>query len=179
MKERWSLKDRREVFKDRVLKVEHRDYHYTKNDETGTFTVLSMKNWATIVPMTKEGNLVIVKQFRVATGEVTYEFPGGALEEGETTEYGAKRELEEETGYTSDCFTPLSVMRPNPAFMDNFCYVFLAENCEKKFELNLDPFEDIEPMEVTLKEFEEMIKDGRVNHSVILAAYGAFKAYKS
>ena len=176
MEENWSLKNRREVFKDHVIKVEHRDFFYSKNAQTGTFTVLSMKNWAIIVPVTKEGNLVLVRQFRVATGEETYEFPGGALEQGEENSDGALRELAEETGYTAAATELLVNMRPNPAFMDNFCYVYLASGCVKSSELNLDPFEDLEPFEVSVAEFEEMIRQGKIIHSITLAAYGAFKA---
>lgn len=175
MKNRWTLKDRREVFKDHVLRIEHRDFHYSTNGSTGTFTVLSMKDWAVIVPFTTEGNLILVKQFRVATGDITYEFPGGALEIGEDADFGAQRELTEETGYGGK-LSLLSKMRPNPAFMDNFCYAYLAEGCEKVSDLNLDPFEDIEPVTVTTEEFEQMIKDGSVVHSITLAAYGAYKA---
>lgn len=177
MKNRWTLRNRREVFKDTVLKIEHRDFHYSANGQTGTFTVLSMKDWAVIVPVTKDGRLLLVRQFRVATGDITYEFPGGALETGEEADYGAMRELEEETGHRGK-MTLLSKMRPNPAFMDNFCYAYLAEDCEKVAELKLDPFEDIEPEAVAFEEFEQMIKDGRVVHSITLAAYGAFKAQR-
>lgn len=177
MKDRWSLKARREAFKDTVLKIEHRDFFYKTNGQTGTFTVLSMKDWAVLVPVTKDNKLIIIKQFRVATGDVAYEFPGGALEAGENPDQGAERELKEETGHTGR-LTLLSKMRPNPAFMDNFCYAYLAENCEKVSGLKLDPFEDIEPLEVSFDEFEQMVLNGEIVHSITLAAYGAFKAFK-
>ncbi|MGE4266562.1 MAG: NUDIX hydrolase [Deferribacterales bacterium] len=175
MKRHWTLKDRREMFKDVVLKIEHRDYHFSKNGQTGTFTVVSMKDWAVIIPVTKEGKFILVKQFRIATGEVTYEFPGGALEAGEDADTGALRELTEETGFAGS-LTLLSKMRPNPAFMDNFCYAYVASDCEKVKELNLDPFEDIEPVEVTRQELDAMIADGRIAHSIPLSAYGVFRA---
>lgn len=175
MHDRWFLKERRERFKDAVLKIEHRDFHFSKNGQTGTFTVVSMKDWAVIIPVTKDGKFILVKQFRVATGEVTYEFPGGALEIGEEADAGALRELTEETGFIGR-LTLLSKMRPNPAFMDNFCYAYLAEGCEKVKDLELDPFEDIEPVEVTGQELDAMIADGTMVHSIPLAAYGVFKA---
>lgn len=177
MEKNWKLVNTEIVYKDPVLRVEHREFHYTKSDSVGRFTVVSMKNWAVIVPVTKEGKFVLVRQFRVGTGEVAYEFPGGALETGEEAMTGAGRELAEETGY-SGRLTLLCKMRPNPAFMDNFCYVYLAEECEQTSGLELDPFEDLEPEEFSLAELESMILDGRVPHSISVAAYGAYRAHQ-
>lgn len=177
MRSRWELRGSSEVFRDPVLRVEHRDYHYQLNDSTGTFTVVRMKDWAVILPITQGGNLILVKQFRVATGEVNYEFPGGAIEHGEDHGKGAARELMEETG-CSGRMELLSAVRPNPAFMDNFCYTYLARDCVRINGLKLDPFEDLEPVEVSFSGFEDMVRDGRIVHSITLAAYGAFKALK-
>jgi len=176
MKNNWKLLKTEIKFKDPVLRVEHRDFHYKRNDSSGTFTVISMKDWGVIVPVTSGGKMVLVKQYRVGTCEAAYEFPGGALETGEESMAGSARELSEETGY-SGCMTLLTKMRPNPAFMDNFCYLYLAENCEKTSELVLDPFEDLEPAEFTVSEVEQMILDGQIVHSITIAAYGAYRAF--
>lgn len=176
MEKNWKLVGTEIKYSDPVLRVEHREFHYKKSDSVGRFTVVSMKNWAVIVPVTKEGKFVLVRQFRVGTGEAAYEFPGGALETGEEAHLGAARELAEETGYEGE-LTLLCSMRPNPAFMDNFCYVYLAEGCESTSGLNLDPFEDLEPEEFTEAELERMILDGHVPHSISVAAYGAYRAF--
>jgi 8-oxo-dGTP pyrophosphatase MutT (NUDIX family) len=176
MESNWKLIKSETAYTDPVLRVEHRDFLYRKTGSVGKFTIVSMKNWAVIVPVTTEGKLVLVRQYRVGTCETGYEFPGGALEHGESPLEGAARELTEETGY-SGCLTELCAMRPNPAFMDNICYLYLAEDCIKTSELNLDPFEDIEPAEFTLEEVESMILDGRISHGISIAAYGSFAAY--
>jgi len=176
MKNNWKQIKSEKVFQDPVLRVEHRDFYFSRNGSEATFTVISMKDWAVLVPVTTEGRLVLVKQFRVGTAEAAYEFPGGALEKGEDPACGAARELAEETGYTGR-LTHLSKMRPNPAFMDNFCYVYAAEDCEKTGGLVLDPFEDLEPEEFEVSEVEQMIKDGRIVHSISIAAFGCYKIY--
>ncbi len=117
-----------------------------------------------------------MKQFRVGTGETAYEFPGGALEAGENPRDGSARELVEETGYEGGELTELCRMCPNPAFMDNICYLYKADNCVKTSELSLDPFEDLEPVEFSVSEVEQMILDGRIVHSISIAAYGAYTA---
>jgi len=176
MKNKWKLVKTETAYIDPVLRVEHRDFHFSRNDKVGTFTLVCMRNWAVVVPLTKEGKMVLVKQFRIGTQDVAYEFPGGALEKGEDAMEGAKRELAEETGYEGS-LTHLSDMAPNPAFMDNTCFLYLAENCEKTSELNLDPFEDVEPAEFTVSEVEEMILKGEIVHSISIAAYGAYMAF--
>lgn len=176
MKDNWKLVKTYTVYRDPVLQVEHRDFHFKKNGQTGRFTVVSMKDWAVIVPVTKDGNFVLVRQFRVGTGEAAHEFPGGALETGEEPVDGAARELAEETGY-SGRLTLLCRMRPNPAFMDNFCYVYLAEECVRTQQLVLDPFEDLEPEEFSEERLEKMLLDGGVPHSISVAAYGAYRAF--
>ncbi|ADD69157.1 NUDIX hydrolase [Denitrovibrio acetiphilus DSM 12809] len=175
MEKNWKLVGAELVYKDPVLQVEHRDFHFKKNDEVGTFTVVSMKDWAVIVPVTEEGRFVLVKQYRVGTRSVAYEFPGGALEKGEKPEEGAARELVEETGYCGS-LSKLCDLSPNPAFMDNTCYLYLAENCTKTSDLSLDPFEDIEPAEFSLRDVENMILNGEIVHSISIAAYGAYIA---
>jgi len=176
MEKNWKLLKSEIVYKDPVLLVEHRDFHYSKNDSVGKFTIVKMRSWAVIVPVTKEGKLVLVKQYRVGTLQAAYEFPGGALEGDEDRAFGAARELKEETGYEGE-LTLLSDARPNPAFMDNYCYVYLAEKCEKTSGLHLDPFEDLEPEEFSVEEVEQMILDGRIAHSISMAAYGCYKAF--
>lgn len=176
MKDNWKLIGSKIAYKDPVLLVEHRDFHFKKNDSVGTFTIVKMRDWAVIVPVTKEGKLVLVKQYRVGTQDVGYEFPGGALEKGENAMEGAIRELAEETGYEGK-FSTLCEMAPNPAFMDNTCYLYLAEDCVRTGELNLDPFEDLEPVEFSLEEVGEMILDGSIVHSISIAAYGSYVAH--
>ncbi|PLX71534.1 MAG: NUDIX domain-containing protein [Denitrovibrio sp.] len=176
MEDNWRLIKSEEKFKDPVLRVEHREFYYKRNDSHGTFTVISMKDWGVVVPVTIEGKMVLVKQYRVGSCDAAYEFPGGALEVGEDPTSGSARELSEETGYEGE-LTFLSKMRPNPAFMDNFCYLYLAEKCEKTSELLLDPFEDLEPVEFDVSEVEQMILDGRIVHSISIAAYGAYRAF--
>jgi 8-oxo-dGTP pyrophosphatase MutT (NUDIX family) len=177
MKNNWTLKNVQLEYENPVLRIERRDFLFNKNNSVGNFTVVSMRDWGVVVPITSDGEMLLVRQFRVATGEVTYEFPGGALETGEDPLSGSKRELQEETGFSGN-MTFMSKMRPNPAFMDNFCYLYLAENCEKVSNLKLDPFEDLEPVFFSVEKVAEMIRNGDIVHSITLAAFGAYCSFK-
>jgi ADP-ribose pyrophosphatase len=172
MKNRWRFIEAEQKFKDRVLTVEHRRYHYDGANDSMLFTVVNIKNWVITVPVTRDGKLILVRQFRVGTDSVTYEFPGGALDDGENPQVGALRELEEETGYRSKVAKRLGDMHPNPAFMTNQCFCFSAEGCTPDGEMHHDLFEDTAPEEFTEDEVRTMIKDGRITHSITIAAFG-------
>jgi hypothetical protein len=62
--------------------------------------------------------------------------------------------------------------------MDNFCYLYLAENCERVSDLKLDPFEDLEPVFFSVEKVAEMIRNGDIVHSITLAAFGAYCSFK-
>ncbi|WP_022851226.1 NUDIX hydrolase [Limisalsivibrio acetivorans] len=174
MRERWKLLGIEEKFSDRVLSVEHRRYHFDGAGDSMPFSVVRMKDWVIVVPVTEEGKLVLVRQYRVGTDEVTLEFPGGAVNMGEDPAEGAPRELEEETGYISGRLSRLGSVKPNPAFLTNDCHAYLAEGCEAKGMMQPDPFEDVEPVELSLDEVKELARNGGINHSITLGALAIY-----
>ena len=117
--------------------------------------VLEYAHWATIVALTKEQQVVLVRQYRHGAQKVILELPGGAMEpEDESPMHAARRELLEETGYTSDTFIQIGCVSPNPANQTNLIYSFLALDVEKVAGQNLDETEEIE---VVLKPLNEVI----------------------
>ncbi|MBN2326215.1 MAG: NUDIX hydrolase [Candidatus Omnitrophica bacterium] len=134
--------------------------------------ILETRNWVNIVPLTSDNQVVMVRQYRFASEEVTLEIPGGLIDanDGSMAE-AARRELREETGYDSDRIHPLGACRPNPAIMTNLCYMFLAENVEKKFVQELDAGEDIQVELIPLDEISALISKGVIQHSLVLNAF--------
>jgi 8-oxo-dGTP pyrophosphatase MutT (NUDIX family) len=127
-----------------------------------------------MVALTPNEEVVLVKQYRYGTDEITMEIPGGVIHTGEDVLVAAKRELEEETGYSAKNWTLLGSVDANPAFMTNKCYTYLATGCEKTSEQNLDPFEEIEVMTVPLKEIPQLIREQKISHSLVVAAFFLF-----
>ena len=94
-----------------------------------TFFVLEAPHWINVLPVTPAGQILMVRQFRHGRREVTLEIPAGMCDpEDPDPAAGARRELLEETGYAPERMIHIGTVTPNPAFLDNFCYTFLAEN---------------------------------------------------
>ncbi len=172
MKNDWKFLSERTVFEDRIIKVRHQDYSYAPVSEQMTFTLVDISSWVLIVPRTVDGDFLIVKQFRAGNADDTLEFPGGAIDKDEQHALAAARELVEETGATATNFQLLCVMEPNPAFMTNKCYVYLADNADITTEPKRDKFEDTETIRVSEQQLRQMIKNGEFRQSLSIAAFG-------
>jgi ADP-ribose pyrophosphatase len=129
-------------------------------------TIIEFRSWANVLALTKDGEVVLVKQYRHGVCEVLLEFPGGVVEDGETPEEGVRRELLEETGYTAPRLIEVGRLYPNPAFQTNTMYCFLAMEVEKVSEQNLDAGEDIEVQLVPLNNLIELARRGEFPHAL-------------
>lgn len=128
------------------------------NGKTTQREVIDHRQAAVIVPFIAPNKIVLVKQFRIAVGEVLYELPAGLMNDNEIPEQSAKRELQEETGYSSDDVIYCGGSYPAPGFCNEFLHFFIANNLKKQ-EQNLDPDEFVEPVIFTLEEIDRKISD--------------------
>lgn len=121
-------------------------------------------NVALVFPVTEDNQVIFVRQYKHAAGSIFIELPGGVIDEHEVEPLeAAKRELLEETGYTSDEVEPLLEVIDNPTKDTNKIYYFLARNVHQVAEQDLDVSENIEVLKVPLEEVENMILSGKVN----------------
>ncbi len=130
--------------------------------------VLEVPDWITVAAITPEGKIVVVHQYRFGIRKTTTEIPAGIIERDESPEQAAKRELLEETGYTSEKWTSLGWVEPNPAFQDNRCYQWLARDVSKTDVQDLDDGEDIAVQELSVKELRQEIQNGNMRNSLAL-----------
>ncbi len=118
---------------------------------------------AIILPITEEGNVLLVVQPRVFTkSTVGVEVPAGYIETHEEIVEAAKRELLEETGYLATDFKLLTSYYQDQGVSSAYNYVFLAEGCKKVCSQNLDETEFIRYFECTFEEALELIKSGDI-----------------
>jgi ADP-ribose pyrophosphatase len=107
------------------------------------------------VPFTEDKKLVLVRQYKHAAGEILIEFPAGYLDKDEFAEDGVKRELLEETGYSSNKWTKLSEASMNPTKIIGTYHFYLAEECSVLPD-NPHQQDETENIEVLLRSPEEV-----------------------
>lgn len=131
-----------------------------------SFYVNEYPEWVNAFALTKDGRVVMVKQYRHGIGETSIELPGGVAEEGETMEYAVKREMKEETGYEFDQVKSLGKICANPSTTNNFMHMFLATGGEKVAEPQLDHAEDLEVLIMEIDEVKQLVKDNLIHQSL-------------
>jgi 8-oxo-dGTP pyrophosphatase MutT (NUDIX family) len=135
------------------------------------FYVLESGSWVNVIPITPAQVVVLIRQYRHGTREVTLEIPGGIEEPGDLPQEAARRELQEETGYEADEMVDLGFVHPNPAFLDNRCFTFTAKDARYAGAQILDEKEDIEVLLKPLAEIPRLIREGAITHSLVVAAF--------
>lgn len=138
------------------------------------FYIIESRDWVNVIPLTSDHEIVMVKQYRHGSREVTLEIPGGLVDPGDTPETAASRELLEETGYQAEEWVKLGVVNPNPAIFNNRCYTFLAQNVRKVCEPTPDQTEDIEALLVPIRDIPELIRQGQIDHAIVVNAFGLY-----
>ena len=132
------------------------------NQVEGDWECIRHPGGALAVPVTPEGKLVLVRQYRFAVQGRLLEFPAGTVELNENPEETIRRELEEETGYRAQQWKKLGEFFLAPGYSDEIIYAFLAQDLER---LDMPPSQDAdEDMETVLmspQELEQAILDGQ------------------
>lgn len=113
-----------------------------------------------VLPLTPDGKVVCIRQFRPGPERVVLSIPGGLIDEGEDVASAAARELREETGYTAGSVEVVASTMPNNATQARWTAV--ARDCVPTGEQDLDPLEDCEPVEVEVGALRAELRSGRM-----------------
>lgn len=144
------------------------------------FFVLDTVDWINIVPVTPEGRVVLIRQFRHGTEEVTLEIPGGMVDDSDLSPAAAAgRELLEETGYAAEEIVHIGTVTPNPAIQSNRCHTFLARDASPIATPHFDGTEDIEFELVDLAQIPNLITSGQISHALVIAAFYFYDQFRS
>lgn len=121
-------------------------------------------NAVSILPLTDDEETILVIQPRVFTkNKVSIELPAGYIDDNETPEETALRELKEETGYVSKNLIKLAEYYQDQGCSAAYNYSYLALNCKKMYEQKLDKDEYIEYLKCSFDDLVDLLNDGYIN----------------
>lgn len=142
--------------------------------QTAVREVIEHPGGVTVAPLTEEGELLFVRQFRYPFGEVVLELPAGKLEKGEDPFRAGIRELREETGVVAEKYVDLGKFYPSPGYCGEIIHLYGATGLTFK-EQSLDKDEFLNVERIPLSTAVEMvlnneIPDGKTQAAVLKMA---------
>jgi len=170
----WKLISSKKTESFRIFDIRTDRARSPRTDKEHDFYILESTDWVNVIPLTRQNEVILIRQYRHGIREITLEIPGGIIEQGDSPEEAAHRELFEETGYHASEMISLGSVHSNPAFLTNRTYTYLARDVFPTGRQDQDEKEDIEFVLMSLDEILSLIREGEITHSLILAAFYRF-----
>ncbi|PSP76658.1 NUDIX hydrolase [Halobacteriales archaeon QS_3_64_16] len=158
----WGTIDSTVAYTCPAFAIRHENVALPGGTETD-FDYLTEPPAVVILPLTSDGEVILIEEWRQAVGRVNRGLPAGTVErEDSDLESAARRELREETGYEAGRLRQLTTVEPANGVSDSVHHYFLGENCEPAGEQDLDADESIRVLEAGYEEFREAVRTGEV-----------------
>lgn len=169
---RWEVLRSDIMYRCQIFAVRRDESRSLLSGQQSDFHVLETSDWVNVIPLTRDGQVVMVRQFRHGIRDLTLEVPAGLMDPTDRSPAdAARRELREETGYAGPSVIPLGVVHPNPAIMNNRCHVFVARDVERVGSPQWDGTEEIAIETVPLARVRGLILDGTVGNALTVVAF--------
>ncbi len=168
----WKVLSTKKLFSSGLFTLKSEKCELPDGRVMPRYYVMDFPDWVNILPITKDGEAILVKQYRHASKKEHLEVPGGSMDPSlqESFLEGARREMLEETGFNSKNIVSIGSHFPNPALQSNRMHTFIAFDSEKVQEQNLDEFEDLSLYFCSLDKLKEHLLNGDVDHSIMIAS---------
>lgn len=167
----WRLGARSPGNDYRIFKTAFIDGTHPRTGVIKKFSLIECVDWVNVIALTPADDVVLIRQYRAGSASICLEIPGGMVDAGEDPLTAAKRELEEETGYTAETWRALGRVSPNPAIQNNRLHSYLALDARCTADTRFDSSEVIELQTAPLSEVRNMLRDGRIDHALVLTAF--------
>jgi ADP-ribose pyrophosphatase len=135
------------------------------------YFIIEKNDVVTIFPITINGEVVLVKQYKHGIKSITLEFPGGYINKNESAISAAKRELSEETGYKAKKFKKIGCISKDASNSHTYLHIYLAVNSEKIEQQLLDNTENIDVVLMDVNSILKNIRNGKIIEISTIAAF--------
>ena len=168
----WTIDSSEYIVNDKYLKLRADACTTPQGGKVERYYVLELADWINCLAIDADNNVIMLKHYRHGVQKYTSEFSGGVIESTDTSlETAAKRELEEETGYTGGSYFHVGTSYPNPANHTNQVHTFLAVGGEINHSQNLEAGETLIVEKIPFKTvMEQMSAPGAVYPAIYIAA---------
>lgn len=162
----------KEIFNGNIISLQE-DTVLLPNGKTSKRELVKHPGAVAVIPVTKDNKILFVKQYRKPLERSLVEIPAGKMEPNEKPEITAVRELEEETGYTTEELNYVTSFYTSPGFADELIHIYMADQLKQLDEqVPGDDDEFIELIELTLNEAkryvaEQRIYDAKTNYAIL------------
>lgn len=177
----WMEKTRKILNKCRIFDL-YQVEKISPYGNKGSFFLLDAPDWITVIPLIIDSKgidcFLMVEQFRHGNDKITLEFPAGMIDKGELPVIAAKRELLEETGYAAGDLIEIGAVSPNPAFMNNISYTYVARDLDFIGDQDLDKDEFIHFHLIPCTEVVEKMGTGVYSNGVMMMALAYYQRWK-
>lgn len=171
MVKKWQLLEKQAVYESPFITLYKEKLQSGEGKIIPDYYSVKRRDAVFIVALTANNQIPLVYQYKNGVKDLIWEVPAGFIDEGETPEKAASRELLEETGFSSTTVELLGKFVPNTGVADNRNFVFLAKNARKTHDQNLDPHEEIE---VKLFDFETLVAAIKKRESIFVDTQSPF-----
>lgn len=164
----WRVLTEMTLLDHRWLRLREQRVKLGNGHEIEQFHLIDGPDWAAVVAITPDDQVVLVRQYRHGASALSLELPAGVIEPTESAEHAAQRELLEETGYVAESWQSLVVVRPEPARHTNRAHFFVALGARLAAAAAPEPSEELEVELHPARALTQLIEQGDISHGVHL-----------
>ncbi len=167
---KWTTLSSEYLFNDQWFKVRKEVCRTPGGKIVDPYYVYDFPTWVGALPVTEDGKIVMVRQYRHALGETCIEVPGGCVDDTDANlQEAIAREILEETGYSFSSYDYLGKISPNPSTNNNLLHMYLARGGKKVAAQQLDGNEEIEVVLLTMDELKQLLKENKIIQAMHVA----------